>query len=193
MKITRAQTSQPRWAVLISGRGSNLAALLEWREEIDIRLVMSSSAKACGILRARRAGVPVETTPLVPGTKKIDWPAVIRRIEESGATHVFLAGFMKLVPEELINRFSPGRIVNLHPSLLPAYPGLKSIERAYYDGAELGCTVHDVILEVDSGKVLCQRRTLRKEDIAQYGFEQVEFLLHVDEQRIVREVIRRHF
>jgi len=193
LRITKARTAQPRWAVLISGRGSNLGALLEWREEIDVRLVLSSRADAYGVLRARRAGVPVEATPLAPGTKKIDWAAAIRRIEESGATHVFLAGFMKLVPEELIDRFSPGRIVNLHPSLLPAYPGLKSIERAYFDGAELGCTVHEVILEVDSGRVLCQRRTLGKEDIARCELAHAEFLLHVDEQRVVREVIRRLF
>lgn len=194
MSAPKARQRRPRWAVLISGRGSNLAAVLEWRDEIDVRLVLSSRAEAWGLLRARRAGgVPAEVMPLQKGTKKIDWPATIRRIAESGATHVLLAGFMRLVPVELINRFSPGRIVNLHPSLLPAYPGLKSIERAYFDGAELGCTVHEVIEEVDAGRVLCQRRTLRREDVSRYELVRAEFLLHVDEQRILSEVLRRRF
>lgn len=184
-----------RWAVMISGRGSNLASLLECREEIDIRLVVSSSAEATGLLRAKRAGVPTEVTPMMagskPGTRKIDWDATIGLIDRSGANHLFLAGFMKLVPAKLIERFSPGRIVNLHPSLLPAYPGLKSIERAYADRHDLGCTVHEVIEEVDAGKVLCRRRTLAGGDCGSVRAESAEFLVHVDEQRIVREVFRR--
>jgi len=180
-----------RWAVMISGRGSNLASLLEYREEVDIRLVVSSHPDAFGLLRAKRAGVETAVAPLLPGTRKIDWDSVISIIEASGATHVFLAGFMKLVPAKLIDRFSPGKIVNLHPSLLPAYPGLRSIERAYVDGHHLGCTVHEVIEEVDSGKVLCQRRSLRADEFTKYDIEAAEFLVHVDEQRVIREVLRR--
>ncbi len=193
---------------MISGRGSNLASLLECREEVDIRLVVSSRADAFGLLRAKRAGIKTLVTPYLPppvgpevgpttrlatrpGAPKIDWDAVISAIEASGATHVFLAGFMKLVPSKLIERFSPGKIVNLHPSLLPAYPGLKSIERAFADGHDLGCTVHEVIEEVDSGKVLCQRRSVRAVEFARYTLGSAEFLVHVDEQRLVREVLRR--
>jgi phosphoribosylglycinamide formyltransferase 1 len=160
---------------------------------------MSSRPEAIGLLRAKRAGVATELTPLLTplqtplktGVKKIDWTTLIRRLDDYGITHVFLAGFMRLVPKELIERFSPGRIVNLHPSLLPAYPGLKSIERAHHDGAAIGCTVHEVIEEVDSGRHLMQRQTLSPREVAVTSLEQAEFLLHVDEQRLVRETISR--
>jgi phosphoribosylglycinamide formyltransferase-1 len=176
---------------MISGRGSNLASLLEFREEVDIRLVVSSRADAFGLLRAKRAGVRTAVMPLLAQTRNIDWDTVISLLEASGATHVFLAGFMRLVPSKLIDRYSPGKIVNLHPSLLPAYPGLRSIERAYVDGHDLGCTVHEVIEKVDAGKLLCQRRSLRSSDFASCDLGAAEFLVHVDEQRVVREVLSR--
>ena len=179
-----------RWAVLISGRGSNLAALLEMRDEIDVRLVVSSSPKAYGLLRARRAGVPAVLTPLIPNTKKIDWPRLTQLLRQNGITRVFLAGFMKIVPPEFVAEWR-GCIVNLHPSLLPAYPGLKSIERAYNEGAAIGVTVHEVNEEVDAGQVICQRRCLNASEIREYSLDRVEFLIHVDEQRTVKEAIRR--
>lgn len=182
--------SSKRWAVLISGRGSNLAALLELREEIDIRLVVSSSAQAYGLLRARRTGVPTQLTPFVSGTKKIDWTELNRVLRAHGITHIFLAGFMKIVPESFVAEWR-GRIVNLHPSLLPKYPGLKSIERAYEAGDSIGITVHEVNEEVDAGDVICQRRCLNAAEVREYSLREVEFFVHVDEQRTVKEVARR--
>ena len=190
---------RPVWAVLISGRGSNLGALLELREEIDIRLVVSSNARAPGLLRAKRAGVPTALTPTVPatsagakpGARKIDWPALRAQLRTAGVTHVFLAGFMKIVPPSFVASFAPGHIVNLHPSLLPSYPGLNSIERAHADGAAIGVTVHEVVEEVDAGKVILQRRTLTTTELRAYSLAQAEFLVHVDEQRLIKEAIRR--
>jgi len=179
-----------RWAVWISGRGSNLAALLELRDEIDVRLVVSSTPKAYGLLRARRAGVPTMLTPFLPETKKIDWPELGRVLRARGVTHIFLAGFMKIVPASFVAEWQ-GRIVNLHPSLLPKYPGLRSIERAYEDGADIGITVHEVNEEVDAGKVICQRRCLKADEVREYSLREVEFFVHVDEQRTVKEVARR--
>jgi phosphoribosylglycinamide formyltransferase-1 len=192
-----------RWAVLISGRGSNLAALLELREEIDIRLVVSSSARALGLLRAKRAGVATALTPMTPATKpgaepgvmKIDWVALHALLKAARVTHVFLAGFMKIVPASFVAKFPAGHLVNLHPSLLPLYPGLDSIERAFKDGTNIGVTVHEVIEQVDAGKIILQRRTLTAGESKLYSpavsLEQAEFLVHVDEQRVIREAIRR--
>lgn len=201
--------ARKHWAVLISGRGSNLAALLECRDEIDLRLVVSSEAGACGLVRARRAGVPTCVTPYrpddnrtsggaVPGAPrprpKIDWVALDEQLRARGITHLFLAGFMRIVPTSFIAKWN-SRILNLHPSLLPAYPGLRSIERAFTDGSDLGVTVHEVTPQVDAGTIVRQRRSLNAGQVRAYAqsssFQFAEFLVHVDEQRVVKEAIRR--
>lgn len=179
-----------RWGILISGRGSNLAALLETREHNDIRLVVSSKSTAYGLLRARRAGVPTALTPLKPGTKRIDWLALDSLLREAGVTHIFLAGFMKVLPSDFVERWA-GRMINLHPSLLPLYPGLESIERAHADGTAIGITIHEVTAEVDAGEILLQRRSVDSNAARRMSLEQAEFLVHVDEQRAVKEAIER--
>ena len=179
-----------RWGVLISGRGSNLSSLIDLRassDDFNIRVVMSSSETAYGLLRARRAGLPTTITPFLSGTKKIDWPALTAELRERGVTHIFLAGFMKILPEKFLSDWA-GRIINLHPSLLPYYPGIRSLERAFEDGAALGVTVHEVIKEVDAGEVICQRITLATPK--DHGYSLCEFLVHIDEQRAVKEAIR---
>lgn len=182
--------SQKRWAVFISGRGSNLAALLESKNEIDVILVVSSSAKAYGLLRAKRAGVQTAVFPRLLGTSKLDWAAIERTLARFGITHVFLAGFMRIVPPEFLMNWK-GRVLNLHPSLLPAYPGLESIERAHEDRAAMGATVHEVVEEVDAGRIVCQRCSLNESEVSEYLLASAEFLVHVDEQRLVKEAIRR--
>lgn len=170
---------------MISGRGSNLAALLELREEVDIRLVVSSRADAHGLLKARRAGVPTLVLD-----KKIDWPALDQELRMRGITHVFLAGFMRVIPAEFLKLWQ-GRVVNLHPSLLPSYPGLNSIARAYQDAADIGVTVHEVSEEVDAGQIIARRRSLKASEVQKRSLRETEFLVHVDEQRMVKEVVRR--
>jgi phosphoribosylglycinamide formyltransferase 1 len=172
-----------RWAVLVSGRGSNLSALLEMRDVLDIRLVVSSNAKAPALLKAKRAGVP---TLLLE--KKIDWQKLDRALRAHGVNHIFLAGFMKVVPADFVQRWQ-GKILNLHPSLLPAYPGLKSIERAFEERADLGVSVHLVNEGVDEGPLLAQRRTIAAAQIAKQSLSEIEFKVHVDEQRLVRETM----
>jgi folate-dependent phosphoribosylglycinamide formyltransferase PurN len=192
-----------QWAVLISGRGSNLAALLDLQDEIDVRLVLSSNSKAYGLKRAERAGVPcgmVPTTSTVHESgrlrKIIHWPALSRLLKEKGITHIFLAGFMKVVPAVFIEEWA-GRILNLHPSLLPAYPGLHSIERAIADRADLGVSIHEVVEDVDAGPMLCQRVVMRGEKIGVaidkniLDSATIEFLVHVCEQKVVKEAALR--
>ncbi len=184
-----------RWGVLISGRGSNLGALLDAREQnLDIRVVLSSNPSAHGLLRARRAGVPAEITPFVSGARKIDWVALDLKLRSLGVTHVFLAGFMKIVPASFVGAWR-GRILNLHPSLLPLYPGLESIGRAYQDRKPMGLTVHEVNEEVDAGRIVCQRCCLKPTDQGEYpsglSLAEAEFLIHVDEQRTIKEAVER--
>lgn len=186
--------ARPRWGILISGRGSNLQALLDLGDEIDVRLVVSSSREAHGLLRARRNGVATSLTPLVTGTKKIDWAELTRLLRSRGVTHLVLAGFMKIVPPEFVAAWR-GRILNLHPSILPAYPGLKSIERAHAEKSDIGLSVHEVNEEVDAGRLILRRRCLKAEEVAGYHLAFAEFLVHVEEQRTLRDVVRRwaHF
>lgn len=191
--MRRCFIKRARWAVLISGRGSNLAAVLELRDQIDVRLVISSSPAAYGLLRAKRAGVRGEIVPFVGdggAKKRIDWPRLTARLREAEVSHVFLAGFMKVVPAMFVEAWR-GRIVNLHPSLLPAYPGLNSIQRAIGERARVGVTVHEVNEEVDAGKVIYQRLSLVPKDLEKLSPETCEFLAHVDEQRLVKECLSR--
>jgi phosphoribosylglycinamide formyltransferase-1 len=181
-----------RWAVLISGRGSNLAALLDARVEsgLDIAFVISSKADAYGLLRAKRSGVPSILTPFHAASNKINWDAIDSSLRLRGITHLFLAGFMKVIPASFVEKWQ-GRILNLHPSLLPAYPGLNSIERAYVDKADIGLTLHEVIVEVDAGEVIAQRCCLKFDELQNYSLNEVEFLVHINEQRAIKGAICR--
>lgn len=147
-------------AVLISGEGSNLQALLDTvhgRDGIEIVAVASSRAEARGLERAERAGVETAVFALADQPDRAlrdqalgDW------LEERGVRLVALAGFMELLTPEFIRRFA-GRIVNVHPALLPAFPGLGAIEQALEHGVKVGgVTVHFVDEGVDSGPIVVQ-------------------------------------
>jgi phosphoribosylamine--glycine ligase/phosphoribosylglycinamide formyltransferase/phosphoribosylformylglycinamidine cyclo-ligase len=173
-----------RWAVLISGRGSNLSALLDDRDEVSIALVVSSKPGVDGIFKARRAGIPVHILD-----KKIDWPALTTLLRERGVTHICLAGFMRIVPPAFVLEWR-GRIVNLHPSLLPKYPGLESIGSAHAAGDDIGVTVHEVDEGVDTGTVILQKRSLMASEAHGYSLALAEFYVHVTEQRVLTRVVR---
>jgi phosphoribosylglycinamide formyltransferase-1 len=173
-----------RWAVLISGRGSNLSALLDDPDEIPIAVVVSSKAGVDGLAKARRAGVPC-----VVLDRKIDWEALTTLLRARGVTHICLAGFMRIVPASFVASWPPGRIVNLHPSLLPAYPGLESIAAAFHADDDIGVTVHEVDEGVDTGRVILQRRCLKKPKRLGYSLALAEFTVHVAEQRLLTRVV----
>jgi phosphoribosylglycinamide formyltransferase 1 len=152
-----------RTAVLISGRGSNMAALLEAAARdpgypAEIALVLSNRADAAGLALARAAGVPaaaVESRGF-----RGDREAFERAVEAELARHevelVALAGFLRVLTPGFVGRWE-GRLVNVHPSLLPAFPGLDTHARALAAGVRLhGCTVHLVTPGVDEGPILAQ-------------------------------------
>jgi len=147
-------------AVLISGEGSNLQALLDLvhgKDGIEIVGVASSRAEARGLERAERAGVETAIFALADQPDRAlrdqalgDW------LEERGTRLVVLAGFMELLTPAFIRRFA-GRIVNVHPALLPAFPGLGAIDQALEHGVKVaGVTVHFVDEGVDSGPIVLQ-------------------------------------
>jgi phosphoribosylglycinamide formyltransferase 1 len=149
-----------RVAVLISGEGSNLQALLDGvhgRNGIEIVGVASSRAEARGLQRAEAAGVETAVFSLAdePDRAKRD-DALAGWLEERGVELVVLAGFMELLTPLFIRRF-PGRIVNVHPALLPSFPGLGAIEQALEHGVKVaGVTVHFVDEGIDSGPIVLQ-------------------------------------
>lgn len=151
-------------AVLISGRGSNMRALIEACERPDfparIVLVLSNKPDAAGLEVARAAGL--QTAAIDHKAFGKDREAHERKVDAairaSGAQLVCLAGYMRVLTPYLVNAWD-GRMLNIHPSLLPAFPGLHTHEAAIAAGAtEHGCTVHLVTAGVDEGPILGQAR-----------------------------------
>jgi phosphoribosylglycinamide formyltransferase 1 len=149
-----------RIAVLISGEGTNLQALLDTvhgRDGIEVVAVAASRADARGLERARRAGVEAGVFPIADhaGRAARD-EAIARWLDERGADLVVLAGFMELLTPEFIRAYE-GRLINVHPALLPAFPGVRAIEKALEYGVKVGgVTIHFVDEGVDTGPVLLQ-------------------------------------
>jgi phosphoribosylglycinamide formyltransferase-1 len=147
-------------AVLVSGAGTNLQALLDTvhRREAEVVAVASSGADAAALERAEQRGVPIAVFA------RADYPdrrardlALADWLVERGSRLVVLAGYMELLGEEFLDRF-PGAVINVHPSLLPAFPGLAAIEQALTYGVKVfGVTVHFVDAGIDSGAVILQR------------------------------------
>lgn len=151
-----------RLGVLISGRGSNLQAIIEAiqhkRLDASIAVVISNRAGAPGLDHARRAGI--ETLVLshhaFPSREDYD-RALVKELKDRGVALVCLAGFMRLLSPVMVNAF-PNRILNIHPSLLPKYPGLHPQRQALDDGATVsGATVHFVNADLDAGPIVLQR------------------------------------
>jgi phosphoribosylglycinamide formyltransferase 1 len=147
--------------VLISGRGSNLGAILDaiaaGALDARVRVVISNKASAGGLAIARAAGVPTVVIPhgAHPDRASFD-AALVAALREAGASCVVLAGFMRLVTPVLLDAF-PYRVVNIHPSLLPAFPGVDAQAQALSYGARItGCTVHLVDAGTDTGPILAQ-------------------------------------
>ena len=162
-----------RTAVLISGRGSNMSALIEAARSPDfaaeIVLVLSDNPAAAGLSLAGKAGVAAEAVDFRAYNRKPAFEAALEtRLAAAGAEIVCLAGFMRLLSPPFVERWK-GRILNIHPSLLPNLRGLNTHERALAEGfAEHGCTVHLVTAELDAGPILAQARApvLPGDDVA---------------------------
>jgi phosphoribosylglycinamide formyltransferase 1 len=152
--------AKARIAVLISGRGSNMAALLYAAKAADcpyeIVLVAANDPDAPGLTLAAAEGIPTFAQSH-KGMKRAEFDAIIdAEIRKARADYVALAGYMRLLSSEFVAKWE-GRMLNIHPSLLPAYKGLDTHERALANGDKVaGCSVHIVTAELDAGDVLGQ-------------------------------------
>ena len=150
-----------RLVILVSGRGSNMKAVVqavqERRLQAQVVAVVTDKPGAEGLAWARQQGL--DTVVLEPGhyvNREAFDSALAEAVHALAPDYVLLAGFMRILSESFVNRFA-GRLVNIHPSLLPAFPGLKTHEQALRAGVQWhGCTVHFVIPELDSGPIIAQ-------------------------------------
>jgi len=154
-------SGEARVAVLLSGRGSNFVALADAcaRGEVpaEVVLVVSNRPDAPGLERARERGIPAVAIAGKGLTREEHEGRVIAAIEEAKAEWVCLAGYMRLLSEAFIARFSR-RILNIHPALLPSFPGLDAQHQAWEHGVKVsGCTVHLVDAGCDTGPIVVQR------------------------------------
>ncbi|PTS77927.1 phosphoribosylglycinamide formyltransferase [Sphingomonas sp. HMWF008] len=150
-----------RVGVLLSGRGSNMMALVEAAKvetcPYEIAIVMSDKPEAAGLDWARKVGLTVvDMPPPTPKDKSSFFRALSYQLTNAGVDCVALAGFMRIVPPAFVDDWR-GKIINIHPSLLPKYKGLDTHARAIQAGdAVAGCSVHVVTEELDGGEVLGQ-------------------------------------
>jgi phosphoribosylglycinamide formyltransferase 1 len=169
--------------VLVSGNGSNLQALID--DGLPISAVAANRKDAFALIRARQAGIPTATFSLDCHESREERDLVMATwLEEHGVELVVLAGYMHLLTEPFLRRF-PERIVNVHPSLLPSFPGAHPIRDALAAGADpTGVTVHYVDEGLDTGPVLAQER------VALEPRATLEERIHAVEHRLLPHVVR---
>ena len=158
-----------RVAVLISGGGSNLQALIDAALQdsypANIVLVISNNPDAYGLQRAMKAGITTKIIPHQNYESRNEFEAAMHAVlEEEDVELICLAGFMRVLGDQFV-RIWEGKMLNIHPSLLPKYRGLNTHARALEAGdAEAGCTVHWVVPELDAGPILAQSKVPVKEE-----------------------------
>lgn len=161
-----------RVGVLISGRGSNLQALIDAqaRGELggDLALVISNVATASGLERAQRAGIETRVCDHRGATREAHDARLLEHLRAARVDLVCLAGYMRLLSGAFV-KAAPGPILNVHPSLLPAFPGLEAQRQAFDHGVKVsGATVHLVVEDLDAGPIVLQEAvTVREDDTAE--------------------------
>jgi len=166
--VTHEQVRVPI-AILVSGRGTNMVALIRAAQAgdlaADIRIVLSNRADAAGLERARELGIPTEVLSHkeFPDRESFD-AALADRLEAHGVRVVALAGFMRVLTPVFLRRFAQ-RVVNIHPALLPSFPGMHAQRQAIEYGVKVaGCTVHLVDEGTDTGPILAQETVEVRDD-----------------------------
>ena len=189
----KGQNSNLRLGVLVSGNGTNLQAIIDavadGRLDAEIALVICNHAGAGAVRRAKFAGVPVEVYELKDYPSRLaKQRAIAARLSEAGVGLVVCAGWDRIFKDEIVEQFA-GRIINVHPSLLPAFSGgLHAIQDALDYGVKVtGCTVHFMTNELDSGPIISQTAVeILPDDTVVTLAERI----HRQEHRLLVEAIR---
>ncbi|MDD5216795.1 MAG: phosphoribosylglycinamide formyltransferase [Candidatus Omnitrophica bacterium] len=184
-------------AIFVSGSGTNMENIIKTvhagKIPVEAALVVCDKPDAPAITKAQRLGVEVALVDRKKYTSKTDFEAeIIRRVEAKKIDLIALAGFMRVLSPEFVNHFK-GRVINIHPSLLPAFPGAHGIRDAFEAKVkETGVTVHYVIAEVDAGPVILQRKVaiLPEDTLAtlEAKIHAVEYQLYPEALRVVSSI-----
>jgi phosphoribosylglycinamide formyltransferase-1 len=181
-----------RIGVLLSGRGSNFEALADSIAAgrisgAEIVLVISNRVDAPGLARAAARGIPARAIPSKGLPREAYDKLVVAELQQAGVELVCLAGFMRLLSPHFITSF-PQRILNVHPSLLPSFPGLEAQRQALEYGVKFsGCTVHLVDENLDAGPILAQAVVPVRDDDTD---ETLSARILIEEHRIYTEAVR---
>jgi len=166
--------SMTRIAILISGRGSNMIALADAVDggripNAEVTLVISDHAQAAGLERAKERGLKTTVIERGDRSREAHEREIVAALQEQRVDIVCLAGYMRLLSSFFINAYR-NRILNIHPSLLPAFPGLDAQRQALEQGAKwTGCTVHFVDETLDGGPIIAQRKVPILHDDSEEG------------------------
>lgn len=181
-----------KFGVLLSGSGTNLQALIDaiavGALEAEIALVLASKPDAYGLVRAREAGIPTQAMNREDYQDRIAADTTIaRQLKEAGVDYVVMAGYMRMINHPILDAF-PDRVINLHPSLLPAFKGAQGIKEAFDAGVKVtGVTVHFANEEYDKGPIIAQRVVAIEENDT---LESLEEKIHVLEHEMLPSVLQ---
>jgi phosphoribosylglycinamide formyltransferase-1 len=179
-------------AVFASGRGSNFAAIIravkKGKIKANLALLVCDEPHAGAISKARRAGIKVALVKREDFVSKKDFEAkIMQDLEENKIDLILLAGFMRLLSPELVSKFK-GRILNIHPALLPSFKGTEGIKEAFDYGAKItGVTVHFVDEEMDHGPIILQKAVKIEENDS---LETLEKKIHKTEHSLYPEAVK---
>lgn len=168
-------------AVFTSGAGSTLQALLELQHQFPVRLVVSNKKNALGLLKAKRFGVPVFHFGATTSFKELS-----NILQGLKIDRIFLAGFMRILPPDFVQQWK-GSIFNIHPSLLPDFPGLHAAEKSFQNQKRMGVTIHEVTSELDRGQIFLQKNSIGSDYLKSLNLSQSLIFLRRTEQHLLRE------
>ena len=171
-----------KWMVMISGRGSNLQNVLEMSEDLECQWVISSRKRAQGLRKARRFGCQTLILPEGP----LQSGSLADILKRRKVSKVFLLGFMRILPADFLE-LGLARIFNLHPSLLPLFPGKDAFERSLEAAAPLGVTIHEVNERVDEGQAWVKHKIRNSKK----KVEEMKMYLALAERAAVSEFLRK--
>ena len=172
-------------AVFISGGGSTLQALLELRFQLKIGLVVSSKQHTLGLLKAKRSGCEIYHF-----SKEKSYTDLSSILKSKQIDQIFLAGYMRILPIDFVNSWQD-KIFNIHPSLLPDFPGLNAAEKSFQSKDNMGVTIHMVTAEIDTGPMFLQTVSATATSTSQMNFTEAQFFLRRSEQHLLREFAYR--
>ncbi|MFO1518455.1 MAG: phosphoribosylglycinamide formyltransferase [bacterium] len=178
--------------VLVSGGGTNLQAILDAvdKRELNaaVKVVISDNPQAYALERAKKCGVPVRVVVRknFPDKKSFE-EEILKHLREQGVEWVALAGFMRLLSPHFLQAY-PHRVLNIHPAILPSFPGMEGVKQAYDYGVKVtGCTVHLVDEGCDTGPIIAQRIVkIEDDDTLESLLEKV----HGEEHRLYPQVLQ---